>query len=394
MSKAAAHPNILQVSPQFAPAWRYGGLVEAVYNLSRVIAAQGASVRVLTTDADGPHESIARAALDAIAKDGGFEVRCCRRLVGNSVSPAMLGAMAAEVKWAGVVHLHAAYSFPTIPALLAARILDRPMVWSPHGALQRWARTRRPRLKAAWEQVCRAVAPRRLAIHSTSAAEASESRARFPDATIFVISNGVDIPESIDHTARCAALRLGYLGRLDEKKGIENLLAAIGLLGERSGPQVMLAIAGAGEPAYEASLRRRIDELGIGGVVTMLGGVRGDDKTRFFANQDVIVVPSYTENFGIVVAEALAHGIPVIASRGTPWAELEVNGCGLWVNNDPASLAESVTRIASERLVEMGLRGRHWMAERYAWTRVGADFLDVYRQMIARTPLAAMALAG
>jgi glycosyltransferase involved in cell wall biosynthesis len=394
MNMAAARPNVLQVSPHFAPAWRYGGLVEAVYSLSREIAGQGASVRVLTTDADGPQESISRDVLDAIAKEGGFEVRCCRRLAGNSVSPAMLAAMAEEMKWADLVHLHPAYSFPTIPAMITARILDRPMVWSPHGALQRWARTRRTRLKAAWEQVCQVVAPRRLAIHTTSAAEASESRLRFPDATIFVIPNGVDIPESVEHTAPGAALRLGYLGRLNEIKGIENLLAAIRLLRERSGPELTLTIAGAGDAPYEASLRRRIDQFGLDGVVTMPGAVRGDEKTRFFANHDIIVVPSYTENFGIVVAEALAHGIPVIASRGTPWEELEVEGCGLWVDNDPATLAESITKIASENLQEMGVRGRRWMRERYAWTRVGADFLDVYRQMIARSPLAAMVLAG
>jgi glycosyltransferase involved in cell wall biosynthesis len=390
----AARPNILQVSPHFAPAWRYGGLVEAVYKLSRETAARGASVRVLTTDADGPRESISRAALDAIAQDGGFEVLCCRRVAGNSVSPAMVRAMTAEMKWADLVHLHPAYSFPTIPAMLAARILDRPMVWSPHGALQRWARTRRPLLKAAWEQVCRAVAPRQLAIHATSSAEANDSRARFPDATIFVIPNGVDIPESVEHVAHGATLRVGYLGRLNEIKGIENLLAAMALVKQRSAPQVTLAIAGAGETAYEASLKRRIDELGIGGIVTMLGAVRGEDKARFFANQDVIVLPSYIENFGIVVAEALAHGVPVIASKGAPWAELEVNGSGLWVDNDAAKLAESITKIASMQLVEMGNRGRRWMAERYAWPRVGADFLDVYRQMIARAPLAAMALAG
>ncbi len=394
MNRSAAGPNILQISPQFAPAWRYGGLVEAVYNLSREIAAEGAAVRVLTTDADGPRESIPRAALDAIAKEGGFEVRCGRRVAGNSVSPRMLRAMAAEVKWADLVHLHAVYSFPTIPAMIAARILDRPMLWSPHGALQRWARTRRPRLKAAWEQVCRVVAPRRIAIHATSAKEANESRARFPGAALFVIPNGVEIPDSIERTARGAALRVGFIGRLDEKKGIENLLAAIAILRERSAPPVTLAIAGAGEAAYEASLRRRIDELGIGGIVTMLGVVRGEDKTRFFANQDVIVVPSYTENFGIVVAESLAHGIPVIASRGTPWAELEVKVCGLWVDNDPAKLAESIAKIASETLDEMGMRGRRWMAEKYSWTSVGTSFLNVYRQMIACARLTAMALPG
>jgi glycosyltransferase involved in cell wall biosynthesis len=384
--------KILHVSPWFAPAWRYGGLVEAVYQLARHAAAQGAAVRVLTTDADGGG-SLSREAVEAIAHESGFEVTCCHRAGGESVSLSLPGAMASHVKWADIVHLHAAYSFPTIPAMLAARLIGRPLVWMPHGALQRWSGSRRPQLKEIWEGVCRAIAPAGMTLHLTSSDEARESQVRFPHAALALIPNGVDIPETMERAPRGEALRVGYIGRLDQKKGIENLLDACRAIKERGTLHIALEIAGAGEPPYEESLRRRIGELEISGMVTMLGEIRGPAKSDFFARQDVMMLPSYTENFGIVAAEALAHGVPVIASRGTPWEELETRHCGLWVANDAASLAAAIDWIAVMPLAEMGANGRRWMTERYSWKRATDELFELYERMITRASRAALAIA-
>ena len=274
------------------------------------------------------------------------ESKCgtARGVARQSVSLELLGAMAEQVRWADVVHLHAAYSFPTIPTLLAARLLKRPVIWTPHGALQRWSGSRRVELKSLWEKVCIAVASRELVLHLTSQDEVAETRARFPRATIGLIPNGVEIPQTLHREPRGARLRLGFVGRLDPKKGIENLLAACSILKERSGPDFSLAIAGSGSSEYEAQLRREIDRLELANEVAMLGDLRGEEKRRMFERTDVVVAPSFTENFAIVVAEALAHGAAVIASTGTPWKEVERVGCGLWVNNDPASLADAIIK--------------------------------------------------
>ncbi len=84
-----------------------------------------------------------------------------------------------------------------------------------------------------------------------------------------------------------------------------------------------MQIAGSGSSEYEAKLRGEIDRLELGNEVAMLGDIRGEKKQRMFERTDVVVVPSFTENFAIVVAEALAHGAAVIASTGTPWKEVE-----------------------------------------------------------------------
>jgi glycosyltransferase involved in cell wall biosynthesis len=139
-----------------------------------------------------------------------------------------------------------------------------------------------------------------------------------------------------------------------------------------------LAIAGWGAPSYVAHLRQQIHDLGLNHQVEMMGEVLADAKKQLFENSDVALVPSHTENFAIVVAEALAHAVPVIASKGTPWSELEVKRCGLWVDNDPATLADAMLKISTMPLQEMGQRGRAWMQEEFSWASVSKDMLALY----------------
>jgi glycosyltransferase involved in cell wall biosynthesis len=299
------------------------------------------------------------------------------------VSAELLGALPEQVRWADVVHLHAAYSFPTIPTLVAARTVGRPVVWTPHGALQRWSGSRRVGAKSLWEKVCIAIASPELVLHLTSQGEVAETRARFPRATIGLIPNGVEIPPTLNREPRGARLRLGFVGRLDPKKGIENLLAACRIVKEKSGADFSLTIAGSGTADYEAKLRGEIQRLELTTEVTLLGDIRGAEKQRMYERSDVIVTPSFTENFGIVVAEALAHGAAVIASTGTPWKEVERVGCGLWVNNDPASLADAIEKINAMPVAEMGERGRRWMATDFSWEKCASEMIALYKNLLA-----------
>jgi glycosyltransferase involved in cell wall biosynthesis len=376
--------RVLHISPFFAPAWVYGGLPEAAYQFARHLADAGAVVRVLTTDANGPGTRLDPAAFAAYSHGERFEVRYCARVACQSVSIELLGALVEQVRWADVIHLHAAYSFPTIPTMLAARTLKRQVVWTPHGALQRWSGSRRVGLKSLWEKVCIAAGQREMVIHLTSASEAAETRARFPGAIIGTIPNGVEIPKTFKREPRGALLRLGFVGRLDPKKGIENLLAACRILKDRNAPAFSLAIAGAGSSEYEAKLRREIDRVELADRVAMLGDIRGDEKRRMLERTDVLVAPSFTENFAIVVAEALAHGAAVIASTGTPWKEVEQVGCGLWVDNDPASLADAIAKISAMPTAEMGERGRRWMATDFSWQKSASEMMTLYKSLLAQ----------
>ncbi len=374
--------RVLQVTPYYAPAWGYGGVVEAVFQLTRYLARAGADVRVLTTDANGEHQRLTREAREAHTSGTAIETIYCPRRAADSSAPSMLARLPALIRWADLVHLHAVYSFPTIPTLAYARVLGRPVIWTPRGALQRWSGSRRVGLKSMWEKICGAIAPSRMALHLTSDQEASESLDRFPAVARIVVPNGVEIPKRVERTESVGKLRIGFIGRIDPKKGIENLLDACAMLAARGTPEFSLAIAGNGTREYQERIAARVAACAG---IAMSGEVRAEEKERWFANQDVVVVPSYTENFANVIAEALARAVPVIASRGTPWAGLETQGCGLWVDNDPANLAAAIERISAMPLAEMGARGRAWMIDRYSWERCARDMMLCYQKLV-RTP--------
>jgi len=296
--------------------------------------------------------------------------------------------MSSHVRWADVVHLSFVYSFPTIPVLAACRALQKPLIWSPLGGLQRWSGSRRVTLKQGWERVCAAVAPANPTLYVTCDQEAAESLRAFPAFDHEVLPHGVPLPRKLDRIASEGPFRLLYLGRLDPKKGIENLLQACAGL-DRLGPQDglatryaswSLAIAGTGDQAYTGTLKAAVSRLGLSDKVRFLGEVLGDAKQELFAASDVLVVPSFTENFGMVVVEALAQMLPVIASTGTPWRRLEEVGCGLWVENDPATLAGAIANMTRMPLADKGLAGRKWVEREFAWPVIAARTVELYRR--------------
>ena len=174
-------------------------------------------------------------------------------------------------------------------------------------------------------------------------------------------------------------LRLLFLGRLHPKKGIENLLQALATMTNG----VTLSVCGEGEADYQARLKSLAAELDLTKRVTFHGRVDGEAKEQQFAEADLCVVPSFTENFCNVVAESLARGVPVIASKGTPWARVTEIDCGLWVDNDPATLAGAIRQMQTMPLREMGERGRQWMQREFSWPNIAAQMIQQYETLIA-----------
>ena len=265
--------KVLQVVPTYYPATYWGGPIYSVLGLCNALVAGGAvCLKVLTTDSAGPRlsQSLPAAplpaylAVEAGGRSRGYDVYYCHRVLGHSLSWSMLARLWSMVRWSDVVHLTAVYSPPTIPTLLVCRVLGRPVVWSPRGALQRWGGTTRPLVKSIWERLCSALIDRRrLLLHVTSEEEAAESLLRIPGLRTVMVPNGVEIPVRLAPRSwlPVGRVRLLYIGRLHPKKGIENLLQALKLMGERP---VSLAICGGGEAAYRGQLARIGGPIGSG----------------------------------------------------------------------------------------------------------------------------------
>ena len=378
MSSPASALKIAHVVPSFYPAHVYGGPIKSVYALCNALARRGCQVRVLTTNANGLNAVLdVDTAVEHILGDG-ISVRYCARRLRHSVSPELLRQLTGYVRWADVVHLTAVYNFTTFPTMASVRHQRKPVVWSPRGALQRWSGSRRSLLKSMWEMIAGGLAPQPLVLHVTSEEEKRESLRKIPPVRTEVIPNGIDLPTTVVHNQGTGSLRLLYIGRLDPKKGLENLLDAC----VRLDFPWTLTIAGAGDDGYVRSLADRIRTRGLEGSVVLAGEVLDDAKERVFQNADLCVVPSFTENFAIVVAEALARAVPVIASHGTPWQAVEQHGCGMWIDNSPESLAAAIARLRSAPLREMGARGRQWMERDFSWDTIGARMMAVYAGLL------------
>jgi glycosyltransferase involved in cell wall biosynthesis len=371
--------KILHVSPSFYPTRAYGGTIRSSYGLCRGLAELGCDVRVLTTDTDGIGRNLDVPNDRDVVVDG-LQVRYCHKLLRNSVSLDLLRVIREYIQWADVVHLIAVYSFPTFPTLSCCRRFRKPMVWSPRGSLQRWEGSTRRAHKFLWEEACRSLVLKdKFVLHATSADEAEQSSARFPGLRTVIVPNGVELARHIRRKESGGEFRITYLGRLHPIKGIENLIDACKLLQGDAEPW-HLKIAGAGESDYAKILSAKAASVQPRGRIEFVGEVEGAAKEDLFASSDVVVAPSYVENFGMVIAEALAHEVPVIAGRGTPWEGLNANRCGLWVENAPESLAASIRQIREMPLQEMGRRGRIWMEREFSWQAVSRQMLAGFQE--------------
>jgi len=373
--------KVLHVSPSFYPAGHYGGATQSSYGLCNAVArVPGVELRVLTTDSDGPRRIDVNSFPAKLPE--GYDVYYCRRWFGADIAPRMFWRLPRMIRWADIVHLTAIYSPPTIPTLFLCRLMGKPVMWSTRGALQSWRARTRKNFKSVWEKTCDLFcSPNRVMLHVTSEQEKVESVERIKHAQAVVIPNGVERPPSNGYQRHPSdeRMRLLFLGRLHPKKGIENLFRAMATMANG----VTLSVCGEGEADYQAHLKSVAAELDLTKRVTFHGRVDGEAKEQQFAEADICVVPSFTENFCNVVAESLARGVPVIASKGTPWARVTEIDCGLWVDNDAATLAGAIRQMQTMPLREMGKRGRQWMQREFSWPNIAGQMIQQYETLIA-----------
>lgn len=274
-------------------------------------------------------------------------------------------------------------------AACAARRWNIPLIIQPHGMLAPWARNHKAwkkRLVLTLYQL-RDLATARILV-ATSQMEYENLRAFGVRQPIAVIPNGVHL---IADARNIASLRqevsyrtVLFLGRIYPVKGLLNLIEAwaqLRPLGWR------LQIAGPDESGHLAEVMARVKQLGLTDSVIYMGEVEGAAKAALYQAADLFVLPSFTENFGVVVAEALAHGLPVITTHGTPWEDLVTYDCGWWIPIGVAPLIEALRTamaLSDIELNAMGLRGKHYV-RRYDWGQVAEQTASIYRWLLGKT---------
>jgi glycosyltransferase involved in cell wall biosynthesis len=234
----------------------------------------------------------------------------------------------------------------------------------------------RRRKRIVWALSQRRVLMAAACFHATALSEAEDIRRAGLRAPVAVISNGIDIP---DAAAAPGGRTILHLGRLHPKKGIDRLIAAWARVAGRH-PDWRLRIVGPSELGCREALERQVWDLRVPRV-DFDGPLFGEAKLEAYRQAGLFVLPTLNENFGMVVAEALAAGVPTISTKGAPWQGLETERCGWWVDHGPDALAvvlDAALSMPDAERAAMGARGRAWMARDFGWDGIAARMVDVY----------------
>jgi len=280
---------------------------------------------------------------------------------------------------ADLIHNHSLWMAPNLYCGWVARKHRIPLISSPRGTLSEWAMASGSYAKRVyWPHLQRPALAVTTCFHATAESEYEDIRRMGFRQPVAIIPNGVDIPEQRPKRAH-PSRQLLFLGRVHPVKGLDMLLPAWAAVQDRF-PEWNLKIVGPADGGYRRTIRQLAEKLGLKRV-DFAGALVGEAKWQAYRDAEVFVLPTYSENFGLSVAEALVSGTPAIVTRGAPWRELEERRVGWWIDIGVdalvASFNDALNRPPSE-LEAMGVRGRERMEADFSWQRMGMMMRQTY----------------
>lgn len=315
----------------------------------------------------------------------------------------------AALKGFDIVHIHGVWDPRLHHVAKMCQAAKVPYVIAPRGMLEPWS------LKQKWlkKRIARFLYQDRdlkkaAALHATAESEAEQFRKLGFKNYCIVSPNGVNLPEGdlgVGERCRCTAdcRRALFVSRMHAKKGVLELVESWGRIKPQGWVcELVYTLNGEEEKAYEAKVKSRVQELGLSGQFVFTGALDDEKKWDAYARANLFVLPTYSENFGIVIAEALWAGVPVITTKGTPWQELESRKCGWWIDLPTedglakwdaldAALVEATTRHSTPTpstltsLSSMGENGHRLVEEKYTWKAVCKAMVEGYEKILGKS---------
>lgn len=368
-------------------------------------------VPALAEEASGPTYSVSRLCEALIEKQLQVTLatldwaprpnhKAYQRAFPLGIGPRRLGRSPEMYRWlrkecisqrVDIIHNHGMWQMNAVYPAWALRRTQVALVCSPRGAFSTWAMNHGSIVKRLfWPLLQMRALQSATCFHATAQSEYEDIRRMGFKQPIAVIPNGIDInPLPARGTPKSRTLL--FLGRIHEVKGLDVLIEAWRAV-EGHFPEWNLEIVG-GDEGYRKSvgyleeLQDRTRRLGIKRIL-FRGALYGTRKMQAYRDAELYVLPTYSENFGMTVAEALSMGTPAIVSKGAPWGGLESQGAGWWIDIGAESLAACLRTALSqsrEVLKGMGQRGLDWMRSDFSWESVGTRMTETYQWLCDRS---------
>lgn len=263
-----------------------------------------------------------------------------------------------------------------------------PYIMTPRGALEPFCLKRRAfKKKLALFLYQKRDLQKSEAILTTALMEANHLRDLGLNPPIAIIPNGIDVSEYPCRAKKCiqsVKKQIVFISRISPKKGIEFLIDAWEILHSKY-PDWNVVIAGNGDEAYITKLKCSIANKKLQSSIDIIPPVFGKDKYTLYSESALFVLPTYSENFGMVIAESLSCGIPVITTNGTPWQELNEKEIGWCIDLSLENLISTMTKalnLGPEKLFEMGQLGSSHIHSTYQYKEVAQKNLNFYHWVL------------
>lgn len=372
--------KVLHVVPTLDPL--YGGPSSAVRGMSKRLMARGIDPVIVatTTGPQWPSDGVPTIQAPLVAS----------RLLPASFyySPELAYWIEKRVREFDILHVHTIFNFPSAWACRVARQHRIPYIVRPCGMLDPWSLAQGWLKKSLWLRLIeRANLNGAAAVHFTSEEERLAASRFTGNIPCVVIPLGIDIPTQLPAKPAVGKKRILFLSRLHPKKGVERLIDALSELRKRD--DFIFVIAGSGEAAYERRLRRLVSEAGLDANTEWCGFVTGVMKESLFRSADIFVLPSYQENFGIAVAEAMAYGKAVVISdRVNIHSLVSTNNAGIVIRPDGESLVAAIRRLLDDESLRTrcGANAESAALHQFSWNTITQDLIDLYQRFRRTRP--------
>ncbi|MFZ9739253.1 MAG: glycosyltransferase [Prochlorotrichaceae cyanobacterium] len=388
--------KVLQVVPSVSPV--RGGATTAVLELVRSLLQQGVETEIITTNDNGP--GVLDVPLWERLDFEGIPVTFfprwsppLRGLTEFAISPAHTRWLAKHLHRYDLLEIHATFSYVCTAAGYVARRQQHPYLICPHGQFSPWVIQQKTRKKLLYNRLFEQENFRQVwGVHCTTVAEVENVKAFGITAPAFSIPLGVTVADPVPDAADRLRQRyqipsdrtiLLFLSRFHPKKRPDFLLS---VLAHCQDTNFHLVLAGDGDPDYRAFLETCIDNSGLRDRVTLPGFLTGEAKALALYGSDLFVLPSYGENFGIAVAEAMAVGLPVMITPEVEISDEIADQAAGWVvpGQEEAwqmALREALTTPALRE--QRGQNGKAYAQTHYNWETIGQGLVEAYHKILS-----------